>query len=216
MDSELFPGQVVLADMNLDQLACLASAARVEVFWNVSDTIPRSIAEIAAMIGKSASGTTYHIIELVRVGLVIPAGERKKRSRTETLYVLGSRKGFLTKVAGGTEEFRKRALEGYAGLLRLMLRERTELTKAYGTDPTLQRFASARRWTIKLSPERAEAFREKMVAQFRELAYSEPDEDGRMVALSFIMTPTLVETRKINKEAQKRKKTKSTNKSSKK
>lgn len=200
MNEELFPGQTMTGEMNLEQLSCLASAARVEVFWSISGTIPRSIAEIAKMIGKSASGTTYHMIELLRVGLIVPAGERKRRSRTETLYVLAARKGFITNVAGGSEEYRQRSFEGYAGLLRLMLRERKELMRAFGEDPSLQRFSTWRRWTIKVNAERAQAFHEEMIGKFRELAFSEPDPDGLTVAISFFMNPTLLETRKVGRK----------------
>ncbi len=208
MDHELFPGQVMVADMSMEQLECLASAARVEVFWNFSGTIPRSIAEVAATIGKSASGTTYHVIELVRVGLLIPAGERKKRSRTETLYVHGSRKGFITKGAQATEEYRTLALEGYAGILRLMLRERTELSRAFGIDAEFERYSTVRRWTAKVSAERAEAFRTEMIDRFREFAFAPPEESGKLVAISFFMTPTLAETRKITAKGSKQSKKK--------
>lgn len=197
MNPELFPGQVLVAETTYEQLACLASPARNEVFWNVSGVFPRSIAEIATMLGKSASGVTYHIMELAKVGLVIPAGERKKRSRTETLYVWGSRRGFMTRGADAPKEYRELSLHTVEGMLRLAMRERAEVTRSYDFSDELSPFSTARRLSTKLTPERAEAFKNKMVEQIREFVYAGHDPDGVTVSIMFVMNPSLQESRRV-------------------
>lgn len=198
METELFPGQVEVADMTLEHLACLVSPARVEVFWNISGVTPRSISEIAAQLGRSASSVTYHVAELVKVGLVIQVGERKKRSRMEALYVLGSRRGFMTKSVQAPVEYRELSLEMIAGLLRLALRERTELTKSYGVSNELESFGSVRRLSTRATPERARAFRDSIVQQIRDFVYEPPDPDGVHMSIMFIMSPSIMESKRVS------------------
>ncbi len=197
MSEILRPGQVETAQLTLEQVACLASPARGEVFFHFSGLVPRSIAEIAEMVGRSASATTYHVAELVQVGLLVPAGERKKRSRTETLYVMSSRKGYLTEGASASPEYRKHVLAHRAAILRLVQREREAVEEAFAVDPSLEAFSNFRRYMVKLSPERADAVKKIVIEQLRSVAYGDPDLDGIMTTFTFTMSPSLAESRKI-------------------
>ncbi len=199
-NSPLFPGQVPFATMSLDQVECLASASRAEVYWNCSPVVPRSIAEIARGVQRSASATTYHVNELVRVGLLIPVGEQRSGARTEKLYVIAARRGFLTKGFDAEPEYREKVLEGYAALLRLMLRERQSLTEATLTQPELGRLSTWRRYNVVVSPEVAEDFIRRMIETFREFAKEPPVEHGTRIAYSFFVTPTLGETKSARKK----------------
>jgi len=68
------------------QLVALASSARQEIV----DVLPRlgaaSVAEIADALGRPADGLYYHLRGLQRVGLVVEAGARRVRGRSEVLY----------------------------------------------------------------------------------------------------------------------------------
>ncbi|HLO99686.1 MAG TPA: helix-turn-helix domain-containing protein, partial [Fimbriimonas sp.] len=85
--AELFPGQVERIDLTIEQVRVLSSEIRNEVFYSYQKREPRSVAEVANGLGKSAQTVHYHTNELADAGLLIAVEERKVRSRTEKLYV---------------------------------------------------------------------------------------------------------------------------------
>lgn len=202
MVERLFEGQVAEFELTLDQMKCLASSSRSEVYWNFTPDQPRSISEIAAEIGRSAAAVTYHVNELVRVGILIAVGERKRRSRTEKLYVLGAR-NFVTKSIGFSPEYDALILEGYNALLRLMSRERDLYQQAFLDFAELRGLSTWRRQSVKVAPEKAKAFVEKIRLELREFASTPPDDDGVRVAFSFFAVPSLGETRQRLKKSRK-------------
>jgi hypothetical protein len=204
MDPNEQPRNLIPEFMSLEQVECLASPQRAEVYWCFEAVTPKSIAEIAAETGSSASATTYHVNYLCKVNLLKPAGERKKRSRTEILYVLTSPTGFQSHGSSAPEEYRQRVLEGFAAIIRMMLREREELNKVYNVAPEMGAFSTVRRFIYRISPERAIAFKESITQQFRELNAEPPDPDGVKVAYSFFMNPVLSESKKILAEHKKK------------
>jgi hypothetical protein len=204
MDPKKQPQALEPVFMSLEQVECLASPQRAEVYWCFEAVTPKSIAEIAAETRSSASATTYHVNYLCKVNLLKPAGERKKRSRTEILYVLTSPTGFQSLGPSAPEEYRQRTLEGLAAILRMMLREREELTKVFGIAPEMADFSTFRRFIYRISPERAVAFKQTIIQQFRELNSEPPDPDGVKIAYSFIMNPVLSESKKILAEHKKK------------
>lgn len=46
-----------------------------------------SVSDIAKEIGKSAQTVRYHVNALIELDLILVVDERKRRSRTENLYV---------------------------------------------------------------------------------------------------------------------------------
>ena len=68
------------------QLRALALPARQEILDILATTGPASAAELARLIRRPADGLYYHLRELRRAGLVVPAGERRRGSRPEALY----------------------------------------------------------------------------------------------------------------------------------
>jgi predicted ArsR family transcriptional regulator len=194
MDVMLFEGQVLEAKLTRDQLACLASASRAEVYWNFTPSEPQSISDIAKQIGRSAAAVTYHVNELVRVGILIAVSERKRRSRTEKLYVLQAR-NFVTKSIGFSPEYDGLILDGYNALLRLMSRERDLYQKAFIEFEDLRGLSTWRRQSVKVSHDKAKEFMERIRLELREFAASPTEDDGVHVAFSFFAIPTLGETR---------------------
>jgi len=69
-----------------DQLAALASPVRQEIVDVLTGMPGAPVAKIAAALGRPADALYYHLRELVRVGLVVPSGQARKRRRPETLY----------------------------------------------------------------------------------------------------------------------------------
>lgn len=75
-----------------DQHAALASPVRQEIVDLLSATGMQSISDIAALLGRSPHSLYHHIRALLRVGLVLKMGVRKKGRRNEVLYAAPGRR----------------------------------------------------------------------------------------------------------------------------
>jgi len=82
-----FPNQITREDLTHEQIAVLTSVACNEVFEALTFHEAFSIRELSLELGKSTASIGEHIAKLLEVGLIIPAGTRQRRARTETLYV---------------------------------------------------------------------------------------------------------------------------------
>jgi len=193
----LLPGQVERIDYDIDQLRALTSAARYEVFWSIPTAEARSISEIAQALGRPASSVTYHVNELVQVGLLIQVGERKRRSRTEALYAPAAQR-FFSKTLDQPE---RRALifQGMEAMMRSMGREAQGFFDVQGLDPELEGTLTFRRYSAKVTRQQLLEFNQKIVDLLLGLAQTERDEDGRYVTLVYYTAPTLAETRRVKK-----------------
>jgi hypothetical protein len=193
-DWAFFPGQVAQIDYTLEHAECLASAPRADVFYAFSCDEPCSIAEVAAGLGKSANATTYHVNALVEVGLLIAAGERRRRSRTEKLYVHAARL-FVSQGATGSKEYREKAVEAFAATARSMIRQREAVNETFDFDAAFVPFVMLGRFSQRASPERAKEFADRMVNLLREFSREAPDPDGVRINFLFNMSPTVGESR---------------------
>lgn len=203
MDQPRFPEQLDQASFTLDQVRCLASAARAEIFWSFSATDPRSIAEVAEGLGRSASATTYHVGELVEVGLLVAVGERRRRSRVEKLYVAGSR-SYVSHSFKESEEYRELLLEGYAAQLRLQLRERTAAVEALVIQPELIECTTYRRFQTRISRDRAAELKTAVLALLKAYMSESADDDSMLISVSFSIAPSLIESKKVTGKSRRR------------
>ncbi len=71
-----------------DQVEALVSAVRQEVIDTLGAAGPQSVTELARLMGRPADALYYHLRRLVKVGLVVPQGERRRGRRTEVVYDL--------------------------------------------------------------------------------------------------------------------------------
>lgn len=69
-----------------DQFATLVSPIRQELLDVMARMGTVSISEVAAALGRPSDGLYYHVRALQRVGLVRPAGERRRGGRREALF----------------------------------------------------------------------------------------------------------------------------------
>ena len=74
------------------------------------------MAEVARDIGKSAQGLHYHVNQLVDVGLLIAAGERKRHARIEALYVWSSAN--ILYESGGSKPYREQYVRAFSAVAR--------------------------------------------------------------------------------------------------
>jgi DNA-binding transcriptional ArsR family regulator len=68
------------------QFRALASATRQEILDVLARLGAASVSEIAGTLGRPADGVYYHLRVLLRVGLVVAAGERSGEGRAEALF----------------------------------------------------------------------------------------------------------------------------------
>ena len=71
---------------DLAQYECLMSARRMDIADALANTGPRSIREIAEMLGLKTTALYHHIEQMVAVGLIEVAGSRVVNRRREKLY----------------------------------------------------------------------------------------------------------------------------------
>lgn len=192
-EHELLPGQVERIDFNMEQAECLASVARSEVFWSISFLKPSSIAEIAAGLDRPANTTTYHVNELVRVGLLMVAGERMSKTRREKLYVKAAR-SFFHLGSEAPREYRDLYVQSFLNLTRTMGRETETVNDLVEYEPDMRDFRILRRYNFKISRERSLELKKLISDAIREFSLTE-DPDGVRISTVFYMSPTLAESR---------------------
>jgi predicted ArsR family transcriptional regulator len=132
----MFAGQSKQIVLSYEQAVCLASPVRSEAFWTFSALQPRSVAEVAKDIGKSAQSLHYHVNQLVEVGLLIPAGERQRHARTETLYVWSSEN--ILYESSGSKAYREEYVRAFSAVTRTMVREVQALNQVVDFNPSAE------------------------------------------------------------------------------
>jgi predicted transcriptional regulator len=198
-----FKGQVELLELDARQIRAISSVACDEVYETLSNKEPRSIREIADEIGKSPASVNEHMAKLVRVGLAVSVGTRKRRSRTEKLYVTRAMTDRLVSEKH-TWETIKVYFKRFQGQMRLLIRQHEAAQQAVRRDRSFVAFMSFRMRSVYLSPEHALLVKQK----FSELSMlvadlNEADADARAasghvrVNVSLLMFPTVHESRKV-------------------
>lgn len=175
---KLWPGQEEVLIFNLAQLKSLSSIARSEVFWAFSATDPKSTTDIAAAINRTAPTVRYHVNELVKADMLVVAGTRKRRSRTEELYVQKFHWGYTSKPPYDPE-YLDEINRGFAAICRAMNRERAATTIVGNIDLPFYSKTHFTHAFIKLGPEKLK----ELDKRFRELIneFDDAEEDGEDV-----------------------------------
>lgn len=190
----LFPGQVEKIVFDLDQVESLASPIRNEVFWAFAAEEPASVSEVAHGLDKSPQTVHYHVAELVRVGLLLAVDERKRRSRTEKLYVRAAVSVF-SQGRTSSKEYRRHALRGFAATTRTMVRETEKVQQAMDEDPSILDINFYRRITVRVAPEKAKELKERLSELLAEVQALD-GEEGSQVHFAIYMRPTIRESRR--------------------
>ena len=86
------------------QRKALASPLRQEILGRWTDGEPRTVADIAAVMGRPATAIYYHMHQLEKVGLLIRAGSRPGPKRDEILYKPVAKEFDLTPTPGDPEQ----------------------------------------------------------------------------------------------------------------
>lgn len=198
-----FKGQVELLELNLKQLQALASFACSEVYAGLSTSEGRSIREVAELLGKSPAAVNEQMAKLVKVGLAIQVGTRKRRSRTEALYATSCMTE-KTVLAGKPWKFAEAFMKRFEGQMRLMVRQHRAAQDALRKDRSFVAFMTSRGRVAYLTPESTLQVKQKftellnLVAELDETDPSVRESGGHVrVTISVQMLPSIPESKKV-------------------
>lgn len=201
-----FPGQVPILYFDLPQLEALASPIRSEVFWSFSWEEPRSAADIARALGKSAQTVHYHVNGLLAVGLLLEVDRRRRGARFEKLYVHAAAKLFVQQTP--PSEQHGPITKGFKGLTRMMAREFEAMWEAIDVDPSFQPTGLNRKIAMRLRPEHVAELKRRVLELTDELMDTPSDDEGPHIHMYVFVTPTLgVSQDWIEKKSRSRKRT---------
>jgi hypothetical protein len=198
-----FPGQALHIFFNEEQLEVLASVACNDVYASMLPNEALAIREIAADLGKSAGAVGAVIPQPIDAGLVITAGTRRRRSRTEQLYTMSSMSGSISP-DGYTPEVAQLLNKQFRGNMRAAERYQSKYTEARGIDNSFRLFGYYVWSSVYLSPENSLKIRDAMASVhdlINQLGESDPenrtDDSHVRVRMTTMMFPSVKESKKI-------------------
>ena len=197
--------QVALLDFDRKQIKALSSVACSDVFSTMSSLRAKSKRELALELGKSPASVGPHVDTLVQVGLAIEVGARKRRSRTETLYLTKAHT-FRANMVGQNKATLQQYQKRIRGQMRLYERQIIAFQDVVHDDPSQQLYITHNWRSAYLSPENALRVKEAIQNLVDLVAnFAEDDEDAienhnvvRMTVAA-IMAPTLSESKRLAK-----------------
>lgn len=170
-----------------DQLRVLRSPLRQEIVDALVASGPRSVAELAGILGRPADALYYHVRRLQRVGLLVTSGRRRSGARTEEIVDAVGRPVALPRGRLGARH--RDAIQSIvASMLRLTTRQHAAALRR-GSPAGRSREAWAARVSGWLSP----AERDALMHALKRLsdAFQRRRRNGRrrLHALTFVVAP---------------------------
>ena len=142
--------------------------------------------------------------KLLKVGLVLQVGTRKRRSRTEALYV-PSALTERTVLAGRPWKYAEAFMKRFEGQMRLKIRQMRAAQEALRKDRSYVAYMTSRGRIAYLSPESALIVKQKiseLLEIVHELDQTDPDTRSAgehvRVSVAVTMLPSIPESRKIH------------------
>ncbi|MBX7540351.1 winged helix-turn-helix domain-containing protein [Qipengyuania sphaerica] len=171
-----------------DQLACLASATRMDIVDHLAAHGPMAVRELAPAIGMKPSAIYHHLEQLVEVGLVADTGSRTHNGKAEALYNTPSRRMRLRRALedpANAETMQKIVTAlGRRAQRDFSQGQRQAEVRASGDARNLGFFRLVNRMDAKRL-----ARMNALLDEVAELMWQEGDEDGELVALTWVMAP---------------------------
>lgn len=197
----LWPGQVEDLYYDLDQVRTLCSPIRSLVFWSLDSYEAKSATDVATEIGKTAQTVRYHLSALLKLDLIMPLTTRKKRSRTETLYVRKARRS-LTRADAG-QEYNRYIVRSIKLETQKIIREVAHFYGYREHDLPKRAFSGYRHFQMRLTAERAKNLENDLRMLLQNAAESQDADDGDAAEVHAfsIIVPTLPQTRAWAKAA---------------
>lgn len=194
-----FPQQIDRLVFSLEQVECLTSRVRSDVFWAFTSHTPLSVGEVARGLAKSAQTIHYHVNELVEVGLLVAVDTRQSRSRTENLYV---HKGLTNVDQGskGSREHNAMRAKSFRFTARTMVEETDALYDIVASDPSRYDHNVLVLKNLFLTAEQSLRLRARLREMVDDLIREQPEEGGVRTHVLFYARPTVGQIRAWREE----------------
>lgn len=171
-----------------DQIACLASAVRIDIVDHLAGGGPMSIKELAREIGKKPSALYHHFEQLEAVDLIFETGSRLVNRKTEKIYATPSRKMRMLRALGDPDH----AEEMRAIVSSLARRLDKEFSKGLEHDQRKTEGPARNLGFYRFLNRPSKATLKEVNAkldEISELLWQDRDPSQPMVLLSWVMSP---------------------------
>lgn len=171
-----------------EQYECLMSARRMDIIDLLANTGPRSVREIAGLIGVKPSSLYHHIELLLDVDLIEISGTRLVNRRQEKLYQAPGRT-----LRYGLSFDDPLALSLYSRIGDVQARQSArDLRRGLETDEVVAHGPTKNTWVFRLVGAPDAVAMEKINHHLQEIAklfWSSAGQDNPLVVMSAIMAP---------------------------
>lgn len=173
--------------LSLDQVRCLGSAVRNEIYQRFRALQPASVADVAESLGKSVELVHYHARELLKNELIAEVEKRPSGRRPESVYRATHRVVELPKSGEGAGAAVR---DMVVGSLKLTARQYEKASIAAEEDPEVARSMHVIRAIVRLS----DADMSKFLGMIEEVATflkENQSPEGKSVTWSSAVYPNL-------------------------
>lgn len=171
-----------------EQFECLMSARRLAIVGQLANAGPKSIREIAKLIGAKPSALYHHVEQLLAVGLVEEAGRRIVNRRQEALY---QTPGAVMRY--GLQLDDPAAADIYKRLAAVQCRQaERDFARGLGSGEIVGEGSAKNAWMFRLvgSPdEETLAKINEHIEAIAELIWSSTGQDNPLIVMSGVMAP---------------------------
>lgn len=171
-----------------EQYECLMSARRMDIIDLLANTGPRSVREIAGLMGVKPSSLYHHIELLLDVDLIEISGTRLVNRRQEKLYQAPGRS-----LRYGLSFDDPLALSLYSRIGDFQARQSArDLRRGLQTDAVVAHGPTKNTWVFRLVGAPDDVTMEKINHHLQEIAklfWSSAGQDNPLVVMSAIMAP---------------------------
>ncbi len=183
--------------LSLEQVRCLGSTVRNEIYQRFRALQPASVADVAESLGKSVELVHYHARELLKHDLIMEVEKRPSGRRPESVYRATHRVVELPKTGDGAEEAVR---DMVVGSLKLTARQYEKASVAAEDDPEVARSMHVIRAIVRLSDEEMTKFL-AMIEDIATFLKENQSPEGKSVTWSSAVYPNLSSKRSKGAEA---------------
>ncbi|MBX3117544.1 MAG: helix-turn-helix transcriptional regulator [Fimbriimonadaceae bacterium] len=173
--------------LTAEQVRCLATPARNEVYQRLRAIQPASVADVAASLGRSVELVHYHARSLVKCGLIAEVEKRPSGRRPEAVYSAVHGPVQLPEPSPDTDDVVR---EMVVGGLRLTARQYERASIASASDPEIRNSMHVLRAIVRLNNDDFEEFTE-MLERVGEFLKEKQSPEGKSITWSSAVYPNL-------------------------
>lgn len=176
-----------MVDLNSQQLTCLASPTRNQVFMSLRKLGRASARELAEDLGRDPELLHYHLKSLLKAGLIRESGRRPTARKPEAVYESTATRYRLPDL-DKQPELASITRKAVAAGMRESLRKYLSAAERAEGEPELRSFMHIIRAGVRLSPEDAQEFM-RLIESASEFAKDHERKDGVRLQWASLVSP---------------------------